>query len=94
MSGLDALAPVRAAAVRTIRAGHDLHHSASEDPDLALLDGDRLYAEGLAALASDGDLDAVRVMAEIIAVSAAALGHGDRAAAERAWEQGLRDLAR
>ncbi|MFL5845165.1 MAG: hypothetical protein ACJ762_10765 [Solirubrobacteraceae bacterium] len=79
-------------AVRAIRAGHDLHHGTSEDADLALLDGDRLYAEGLAALAADGDLEAVRVMAEVIAASAAALGAGDPAAAEQAWEQGLRLL--
>lgn len=82
----------REAAVKAIRRGHDLHHGASEDPDLALLDGDRLYAEGLATLAADGDLEAVRVMAEVIAASAAALGAGDRAGAERAWEQGLREL--
>jgi hypothetical protein len=86
------LTPTRAAAIKAIRAGHDLHHGTSEDPDLALLDGDRLYAEGLATLAGDGDLEAVRVMAEVIAASAAALGRGDQAAAEDAWEQGLRAL--
>jgi len=59
-----------------------------------LLDGDRLYAEGLAALAAEGDLEAVRVMAGIIAASATALARGDHQAAEQAWEQGLRDLAR
>ena len=82
----------REAAVAAIRAGHDLHHGASDDPDLALLDGDRLYAQGLAELAADGDLEAVAVMADVIAVSAAALGAGDGAAAEEAWKQGLRDL--
>lgn len=86
------LSPVRAEAARIIRAGHDLHHTPSADPDLALLDGDRLYAEGLAILAADGDLEAVRAMAEIIAGSATALGRGDRDAAEQAWEQGLRRL--
>lgn len=84
---------VRAAALRAIRAGYDLHHGTSEDPDLALLDGDRLFAEGLAALAADGDLEAVRVMAEVIAASAAALGEGDTEAAEAAWEQGIRSLS-
>lgn len=88
------LAPARAAAVQAIRAGHDLHHGPSADPDLALLDGDRLYADGLSALAAEGDLAAVRVMAEVIAASAAALGRGDAAAAEQAWEQGIRDLER
>ena len=42
---------VRAEAIRAIRAGYDLHHGPSENPDLALLAGDRLYAQGLAALA-------------------------------------------
>jgi hypothetical protein len=83
----------RDAAIRAIRAGYDLHHGPSEDPDLALLDGDRLYAEGLAELAADGDLAAVGVMAEVIAASASALGAGDPAAAEAAWEQGIRSLS-
>ena len=97
MSGPNALAegldPGRAAAVRAIRAGHLLHHATSDDPDLALLDGDRLYAEGLAGLADAGDLGAVRIMAEVIATSATALATGDRARAEMVWDQGLRALA-
>jgi hypothetical protein len=88
----------RAFAVEAIREGHLLHHATSRlldtsDPDLALLAGDRLYALGLAALAAAGDLEAVRVMAEVIAGAAAALGEGDEAAAEAAWEQGLHALA-
>jgi hypothetical protein len=75
----------REAAVTAIRAGYDLHHSASDDPDLALLEGDRLYAEGLAELAAAGDLEAVRTMADVIALSAAAHGAGDPAAAEAVW---------
>ncbi|MDX6665276.1 MAG: hypothetical protein QOG68_1482 [Solirubrobacteraceae bacterium] len=97
MSDADAMAeglgPARAAAVRAIRGGHLLHHTASEDPDLALLDGDRLFALGLAELAAAGDLAAVRTMAEVIATSAAALAVGDEAAAETAWDQGIRALA-
>ena len=92
MSGTDDLNGPRAVAVRAIRAGHDLHHRPAADPDLALLDGDRLYAEGLSALADAGDLEAIRVMAEVIAGSAAALARGDDGAAERSWEQGLRAL--
>jgi hypothetical protein len=82
----------RGSAVAAIREGHRLHHAPSEDPDLALLDGDRLYAQGLAELAADGDLEAVHVMADVIAGSAAALGAGDAAGAEAAWEQGIRRL--
>jgi hypothetical protein len=83
----------REEAVRLVREGQELHHGASDDPDLALLDGDRLYAEGLAALADDGDLEGVRILAEVIAASAAALGAGDAEAAGAAWEQGLRALS-
>jgi hypothetical protein len=82
----------RKSAVETIRRGYDLHHGESDDPDLALLDGDRLYAAGLAELAAASDLEAVRVMAEVIARSAGARGAGQHADAEAAWEQGLRNL--
>ena len=87
------MTPERREALRLIREGYDLHHGAAEDPDLALLEGDRLYAAGLAALAEAGDLPAVRIMAEVIAAAAAARGEGDAQAAEAAWEQGLRAMA-
>ena len=82
----------------SIREGALLHYGegrvvAPEDPDLALLEGDRLYAEGLAALAAAGDMPAVRIMAEGIAGAAAAKGAGDETGAEAAWEQGLRAMA-
>ena len=82
----------RASALARIRQGYDLHHGAVDDADLALLDGDRLYAQGLAELAAASDLEAVRAMAEVIARSAAALGAGDDAGAEAVWEQGIRNL--
>ena len=80
----------REQALAVIREGYELHHGASQDPDLALLEGDERYARGLAGLAAAGDLEAVHVLAEVIAASAAALGAGDEAAAEAAWEQGIR----
>lgn len=94
-------AEVRDVAVAAIREGHALHAPgarggaivATGDPDLALLAGDRLYALGLAELAGAGDLEAVRVLAAVIAAAAAARGAGDEQAAERAWEQGFRQLA-
>ena len=82
----------RQSAVAAIRRGYDLHHAAADDVDLALLDGDRLYAQGLAELAAAGDLEAVRVMADVIARSAAALAAGKDADAEAAWTQGIRIL--
>ncbi len=80
----DAVPERFALAVEAIREGHLLHHGTSrllavgDDPDLALLAGDRLYALGLAELAATGDLVAVRTMAEVIARSAAAHAAGTR----------------
>lgn len=88
-----ALALARDQALALARQGYDRHHGPAGDRDLALLEGDRLYAEGLARLAAAGDLAGVRVLAEVIAGSAAARGAGDEAAAEAAWEQGVRALS-
>lgn len=61
--------------VETIREGYLLHYGtprvlACADPDLALLAGDYLYARGLERLASLGDLEAVRELADLISLSA------------------------
>lgn len=88
-----------AVAFEAIREGYLLHYAHSrildtgDDPDLALLAGDRLYALGLAELAEVGDLFAVCAMADVIARSAAAHAAGDSAAAERAWKLGTLALA-
>ncbi len=70
-----------------ILEGYLLHYAEGrvvrpEDPDLALLAGDRLYALGLERLAEMGDLDAVRLLADAISTCAAlhAEGRGDEAA--------------
>lgn len=91
--------PHRALAAVAAREGYDLHHGGgrivrTEDPDLALLAGDRLYALGLAELAAAGDLDGVGLLAAVIAGSAAARAAGDEACAERLWERLEVDLAR
>ncbi len=54
-----------------------------DDPDLALLAGDRLYALGLERLAALGDLDAVAELADVIALCAQAHAEGDPARARR-----------
>lgn len=59
-----------------------------DDPDLALLAGDRLYALGLSRLASIGDLGAIAELADIIALSAQAHACGDEALALAAWHAG------
>ena len=63
--------------VEAIREGYLLHYGTGrvvvpDDPDLALLAGDRLYALGLARLAALGDLEAVALLAEVISLSAQA----------------------
>jgi hypothetical protein len=78
------------APVEAIREGYLLHYGAprivaTDDADLALLAGDRLYALGLGQLSDLGALDAVRTLAEVIAAAAAAHGAGAPQAAVDAW---------
>ena len=82
--------------VEAIREGYLLHYAeprivATDDTDLALLAGDRLYALGLAELADLGDLEAVRTMAEVIARAAAANAAEDPQAASDAWRAAPRE---
>jgi len=64
-----------------------------DDPDLALLAGDRLYALGLERLASIGDLAAIAELADIIALSAQAYASGDENLALAAWHAGAAAIA-
>jgi hypothetical protein len=79
--------------VEAIREGYLQHYAAGrvvrpDDPDLALLAGDRLYALGLERLAAVGDLTAVAELADVIALCAQAHAEGDPARAEAIWEAG------
>jgi hypothetical protein len=79
--------------VEAIREGYLLHYSrprllGDEDPDLALLAGDHLYALGLARLAALGDLPAVAELADVIALCAQAHAEGRADLADAAWEAG------
>ena len=65
-----------------IREGYEQHYGQgrvlrTEDRDLALLAGDRLYALGLALLADRGDLRAVAVLADLISECASAHAEDD-----------------
>jgi hypothetical protein len=66
----------------------------TEDRDLALLAGDRLYALGLALLAERGDLPAVAVLADLISECAAAQAEQDPARADAAWARATSALER
>jgi hypothetical protein len=59
-----------------------------EDPDLALLLGDQLYAMGLVRLAGLGDIEAVAELADVISLVAQAQADGDRSLADAVWEAG------
>ena len=59
-----------------------------ENPELALLLGDQLYALGLSRLASLGDLDAVAELADLISLVAQAQAAGDAELAQAVWEAG------
>ena len=79
--------------IEMILEGSRLHYGrprvvTTEDPDLALLLGDQLYALGLARLAELGDLDAVGELADIISLVAQAHASADAALADAVWDAG------
>jgi hypothetical protein len=73
--------------------GSRLHYGSprvvqTDDPDLALLLGDQLYALGLARLAALGDLEAVSELADVISLVAEAHAAADPELAEAIWRAG------
>jgi hypothetical protein len=79
--------------VEAIYEGYLQHYGAgrvvrADDPDLALLAGDRLFALGLARLAELGDLAAVAELADVISLAAQAHAEGDAERAEAVWPAG------
>src|SRR4029077_12589310 len=58
------------------------------DPDVALLEGDRLYALGLERLAVLGDLRAISELSDVISLCAQAHSTGDANLAAAVWEAG------
>ena len=85
--------------VEAVHEGYLSHYATGRvvvtgDPDLALLAGDRLYALGLARLAELGDLDGVRVLADLISRCAQAHAEGSPDDARAAWETGVREITR
>jgi hypothetical protein len=83
--------------VEAIREGYLEHYAAGrivrpEDPDLALLAGDRLYALGLERLAALGHLDAVKELADVISLCAQAHAEGDPGRAGAIWQTGATAL--
>lgn len=62
------------------------------EPDLRLLAGDALYAQGLERLAGCGDVEAVAELADLISLCARAEAEGRRDLVERLWEASRRRL--
>jgi hypothetical protein len=72
-----------------IAEGVRLHYEESgEDPDLALLTGDMLYARGLSRLAELGDVEGTAELADMISLIAQAHAAGDTELAAAIWEAG------
>ncbi|MBJ7347046.1 MAG: hypothetical protein JHC87_00580 [Thermoleophilaceae bacterium] len=89
---------LREAAADLVREGYLMHYGQARyytlaDPDLALLAGDRLYAAGLAALSEQGDIEAVGILARLIAASAEAHAASQLDAVSDLWQQSLAMLA-
>lgn len=79
--------------VEMILEGYRLHYDEAvvvcpDDPDLALLLGDQLYALGLARLADLGDLEAVAELADVISLAAQAHSASDAELAGAVWDAG------
>jgi hypothetical protein len=94
----EAAGPRYALIVEAIREGYLQHYADGrvlrpDDPDLALLAGDRLFALGLARLAELGDLAAVAELADVISLCAQAHAEGDPARARAIWDAGAAALA-
>jgi hypothetical protein len=84
--------------VEAIREGYLLHYGTGrvvrpDDPDHALLGGDRLYALGLARLADLGDLEAVAELADVISLTAQAHAESEPERAAAVWRAGARAVA-
>jgi hypothetical protein len=81
-----------AAVLAAVREGYEQHYGQgrvlrTDDRDLALLAGDRLYALGWALLAERCDLRAVAVLADLISQCASAHAEDDAPRADAAWSR-------
>jgi hypothetical protein len=78
------------AGVDAVHEGYAHHYGAAQSPgapdrDLALLDGDRRYADGLVALAAIGDLPAIAELADAISLCAQAHAEERAPLADAVW---------
>ncbi len=76
--------------IEAVREGYLCHYEVSRvldrpDPDLALLAGDLFYAIGISTLAELDDIESVRILSDLIRVSAELRSSGRRREAETMW---------
>jgi hypothetical protein len=84
--------------IEAVYEGYLLHYGeprafAEMDPDLRLLAGDALYALGLSRVAERGDVEAIRVLADLITDASRAHAEGDPDRAEAHWADASHRLA-
>jgi len=84
--------------VEAVREGYLCHYDVSRvldqpDPDLALLAGDLFYAIGISALAELEDGESVRILSNLIRVSAELRSEDRRSDAESVWSAAILALA-
>lgn len=87
----------RAYVLEAVYEGYLLHYGEPRafvgmDPDLRLLAGDALYAQGLAALSDAGDMEAVEELSDLISLCAWAEAEGRRELVQRLWDASSRRL--
>jgi hypothetical protein len=91
--------PQRALAAEAIHEGALLHYAGgrvvrSDEPDLELLAGDRLFALGLDRLAAAGDLDAIALLSDVIADCARTAAEDRPDGFEAVWRRGAAAIGR
>lgn len=96
---IDNAPSLRIAAAEIIREGYLLHYAEPryyefDDDDLQMLAGDRMYSAGLDIIAAEGDVEAVVLLARLIAGCSEAQALGEPERAEALWTSTLAMLAR
>ena len=84
--------------VESVYEGYLCHYGeprllVGQDPDLALLAGDYLYALGLDRLATLGDTGAVKVLADLISECARLEAEGEREGISDLWREAIKQIA-
>lgn len=95
---IDDAPSLRVAAAEIIREGYLLHYGEPryyefDNDDLQMLAGDRMYSAGLDIIAAEGDIEAVVLLARLIAGCSEAQALGEPERAETLWLATLAMLA-